>query len=263
MEKARRGIQSIEVGSGILRVLARFGRPVALKELSIASDMPAGKLHPYLVSFTKEGFVYQDATSGLYELGQLALELGLAKLHRLDPVREASAVLSELAVQTGHGVGLAVWGNLGPTLVKLEEPSRPLHVNLRIGTVMSLVRTATGRLFAAFMPPKVVERVLEADPMGVHFGSRRHPALDDADYQAQLNEVRSRGLSRTQGSPIPGIDAFCAPVFDSMGHIAAGVLVMGPSCAFDSAWDGPIANRLLDCTRQISGRLGFVDYQTA
>ena len=166
--------------------------------------MPPGKVHPYLVSFMKVGFVARDPASGLYELGHLALELGLAKLHRLDPVREASQAIADLAAETGHGTGLVVWGNLGPTLIRLEEPAHPLHVNLRIGTVMSLVHTATGRLFAAYLPAKVVSRVLEADPMGVHFGSRHQSRPAQEDYERQLSEIRSRGISRTPGQPHPG-----------------------------------------------------------
>lgn len=259
MEKNRRGIQSVELGSRMLQTLAQFGRPAGLTELAQECDMPPGKVHPYLVSFMKVGFVARDPASGLYELGHLALELGLAKLHRLDPVREASQAIADLAAETGHGTGLVVWGNLGPTLIRLEEPAHPLHVNLRIGTVMSLVHTATGRLFAAYLPAKVVSRVLEADPMGVHFGSRHQSRPAQEDYERQLSEIRGRGISRTLGSPIPGIDAFCAPVFDSMGHIAAGLLVMGPSAAFDSDWDGQVATRLHACANDISRKLGYAE----
>ncbi|XUH15089.1 IclR family transcriptional regulator domain-containing protein [Bordetella pertussis] len=95
--------------------------------------------------------------------------------------------------------------------------------------------------------------------MGVHFGSRHQSRPAQEDYERQLSEIRSRGISRTLGSPIPGIDAFCAPVFDSMGHIAAGLLVMGPSATFDSDWDGQIATRLHACANDISRKLGYID----
>ena len=161
-EKSRRGIQSIEIGSGLLLQLARQVRPVALKDLAKSAGMTAGKAHPYMVSFLKVGFVTQTE-AGHYELGPLALQLGLTRLQRMDPVKEASQVIEELARETGQSVAIAVWGNLGPTIVRLEEPIQPLHVNLRTGTVMSLANTATGRLFAAYMPPKVVERLLLDD----------------------------------------------------------------------------------------------------
>ena len=94
--------------------------------------MTAGKAHPYMVSFLKVGFVTQTAV-GHYELGPLALQLGLTRLQRMDPVKEASALIEALADETSQSVAVAVWGNFGPTIVRLEEPAQPLHVNLRTG----------------------------------------------------------------------------------------------------------------------------------
>lgn len=255
MEKSRRGIQSIEIGSALLVQLAKHVRPVALKDLAKAAGMTTGKAHPYMVSFMKVGFVAQT-DSGHYELGPLALQLGLTKLQRMDPVKEASKVIEDLAESTGHSVAVAVWGNLGPTIVRLEEPIRPLHVNLRSGTVMSLADTATGRLFAAYMPSKVVEQLLDNELARSSYGTMDGKPLTIDVLEASLAETRKHGLSRAQGHPIPGIDAFCAPVFDTAGHIVLGILVMGPTATFDSGWDGTVATPLRQCAAEISRRLG-------
>jgi len=255
MEKSRRGIQSIEIGSALLLEMARKVRPVALKDLAKAAAMTAGKAHPYMVSFLKVGFVIQNS-GGQYELGPLALQLGLIKLQRTVAVKEASLEIEALAETTGQSVALAVWGNLGPTIVRMEEPIQPLHVNLRAGTVMSLTRTATGRLFAAYMPPKVVERMLSEDLARLSYGSAQEPAATPQELDLQLLEIRKHGLSRTRGAPIPGIDAICAPIFDADGHIILGVLIMGPSATFDSDWGGEIAVALKRCTAEITRRIG-------
>ena len=89
MEKPRRAIQFIEIGSQLLICLAQHAAPMALCDLAKAAEMSAGKAHPYLVSFLKMGFVVQDS-AGRYELGPLALQIGLAKLQRLDPIKEAA-----------------------------------------------------------------------------------------------------------------------------------------------------------------------------
>jgi DNA-binding IclR family transcriptional regulator len=257
-EKSRRGIQSIEIGSGLLLQLARQVRPVALKDLAKAAGMTTGKAHPYMVSFLKVGFVTQTE-AGHYELGPLALQLGLTRLQRMDPVKEASQVIEALARETGQSVAIAVWGNLGPTIVRLEEPVQPLHVNLRTGTVMSLTNTATGRLFAAYMPPKVVERLLVDDLTRFGHGTAQSAPLTKKTFEAFLAETRKHGLSRTRGQPIPGIDALCAPVFDSAGHIVLGILVMGPSATFDSEWEGSVAKALARCASEVSRRIGRTD----
>lgn len=255
MEKSRRGIQSIEIGSMLLLELAKQVRPVQLKDLAKAAGLTPGKAHPYMVSFLKVGFVTQT-DAGLYELGPFALQLGLTRLRRMDPVREASKVIEDLAHDTGQSVALAVWGSLGPTIVRLEEPIQPLHVNLRTGTVMSLANTATGRLFAAYMPAKVVERML-GDELA-RFGHRtgQTTTINKKTLETFLAETRKHGLSRTLGQPIPGIDALCAPVFDSEGHIVLGILVMGTSATFDSNWDGAIAKALHQCAQEVSRRIG-------
>lgn len=255
MENNRRGIQSVEIGSELLSQLARHVKPMPLRELAKAAGMTAGKAHPYMVSFAKVGFVVQT-DAGHYELGPLALQLGLTKLQRMDPVREASKLMEDLAGETGQSVAVAVWGNLGPTIVKLEEPVQPLHVNLRTGTVMSLTNTATGRLFAAYMPSKVIEQLIESQPASQGYGTIEGRPFARDLFDASLGEIRKHGLSRTRGHPIPGIDAICAPVFDSEGHIVLGLLVMGPSASFDSDWTGRIARPLLDCASEISRRLG-------
>ncbi len=254
-EKSRRGIQSIEIGSLLLLELAKQVRPVQLKDLAKAAGLTPGKAHPYMVSFLKVGFVMQT-DAGLYELGPFALQLGLTRLRRMDPAREASQLIESLAHKTGQSVAIAVWGSLGPTIVRLEEPIQPLHVNLRTGTVMSLANTATGRLFAAYMPPIIVERML-GDELA-RFGHRtgQTATINKNTLETFLKETRKHGLSRTRGQPIPGIDAMCAPVFDSEGHIVLGILVMGTSATFDSNWDGAIAKALQECAREISRRIG-------
>lgn len=257
-EKARRGIQSIEIGSELLGVLAQHVTAMPLKDLAKAADMSPGKAHPYLVSFLKVGFVTQDA-SGRYQLGPFALQLGLTRLQRLDVVKEASPLVEALAAETGQSVALAIWGNLGPTIVRLEEPIHPLHVNLRVGTVMSMAHTATGRLFASYLPPKVVERLILEDV--ARQSGRTGGAMDMTRAQVEdaIIETRKRGLSRTIGQPIPGINAFCAPVFDSGGHLVLGITAMGPEATFDSTWNGRIAKPLRACAAQVSLQMGFVE----
>lgn len=255
MEKTRRGIQSIEIGSALLMELSRRVQSLALKDLAKGAGMTTGKAHPYMVSFLKVGFVTQTE-SGQYELGPLALQLGLAKLQRMDPVKEASQLIESLAQETGQSVAVAVWGNLGPTIVRMEEPVQPLHVNLRTGTVMSLTTTATGRLFAAYMPPKVIDQLLSQELERVAYGAGQDKPMGREALNRSLAEVRKHGLSRAQGSPIPGIDALCAPVFGPDGRIVLGLLAMGPSSTFDSTYDGAIAKPLLRCAEEIASRVG-------
>ena len=256
MKRESRGIQSIEVGGELLRALARSGEPMMLRDLAREAGMAPAKAHPYLVSFSRIGLIEQDETTGRYEIGALALELGLISLRRLSAVRIATPRIAALAGQIDHAVSLAVWGTNGPTVVQLEEPGHPVHIVMRVGSVMALLETATGRAFAAFMPAKTVNAALEAglDRFGVGYNPKRAP--ESPKVAEMLAEVRKHGLARALGDPLPGVNAFAAPVFDHAGHVALVITAMGPEATFDARWDGAMASALRDCAGDISKRLG-------
>ncbi|WGR92891.1 hypothetical protein MTX20_34355 [Bradyrhizobium sp. ISRA435] len=141
-------------------------------------------------------------------------------------------------------------------MVRLEEPSHPVHIAMRVGSVVALLETATGRAFAAFMPPNAVKTALESglDRLGVGYNPKRAPA--SAKTTEMLAEVRSRGLARAIGDPLPGVNAFAAPVFDHAGHVALVITAMGPEGTFDVSWDSAIAAALRNCASDISRQLG-------
>ncbi|MDM0065756.1 IclR family transcriptional regulator [Variovorax sp. J31P207] len=264
-DRAQRGIQSIEVGGQLLRALVHHGRPMALKDLAREAEMSAAKAHPYMVSFGRLGLIEQDRTTGHYLLGPLALQLGLISLQQANPVHIATPLIAELAQQIGHTVAIAVWGDRGATIVRIAESPAPLHVNMRHGTVFSLTHTASGRLFGAYLDPEAVRGMLEQERQREQKGAAQPPqrGMPPARplpgwpaFEAQLHEVRARGLSRSEGEILPGISAMSAPVFDSSGAIVLAVTAIGPAAIFDTRWDGEIAVALKACADQVSQRLG-------
>jgi len=239
---SQRGIQSIEVGGRLLLALSSAGRPMALKELAQAAAMSPPKAHPYLVSFGKLGLIAQDAVSGHYGLGPLALQLGLISLQQFDSVRLASAELPALARAIGQTVAIVVWGGRGPTVVRIEEAPSPVHVNMRHGAVMSLRGTASGRLFAAHLPH---DQVAAAGEDG----------LADADFERELSLVRALGMSQAVDAAVPGISAVAAPVFTGSG-IALALTAIGPTASFDVGPGGAAAQALRRCAVELSALLG-------
>ncbi len=263
MSRESRGIQSIEVGGTLLQALARSGEPMMLRDLAREAGLPPAKAHPYLVSFSRIGLIEQDESTGRYEIGPLALELGLISLRRLSAVRIATPKIAALAGAIDHAVSLAVWGTNGPTVVLLEEPSQPVHIVMRVGSIMALLETATGRAFAAFLPPKTVKAALDAglDRLGVGYNPKRAPK--SPKVAEMLAEVRAQGLARAIGDPLPGVNAFAAPVFDHAGHVALVITAMGPAGTFDADWTSPVATRLRTCAAEISKQLGHGTVQQA
>jgi len=255
----RRSIQSVEVGFPLLAALVNTGKPLTLRDVASEAGMTSAKAHPYLVSFIRVGLVQQDAITGHYELGPFALQMGLVSLQRLDPVRIAMPEIATLQVSIGHTLGIAVLGSHGPTMIHMTEASYPVHVNMRKGTVMSMLHTATGLVFAAWLPPKVAEHYIqrEAGDTSVIAGTSPPKLVTYSDIETRLADVRVHGMARAIGNPLPGVDALSVPVFDSTGNVTLALTSLGPSGLFDAAWDGTIAKPLLACAKEISRKLGY------
>ncbi|MDO8456256.1 MAG: IclR family transcriptional regulator [Burkholderiaceae bacterium] len=259
----QRGIQSMEVGGQLLLALAQHGRPMALKDLARDAGMAPAKAHPYLVSFNKLGLIVQDEISGHYGLGPLAMQLGLISLQQFDPVRLASPLLADLAQTLGHTVALAVWGNRGPTIVRIEESPSLVHVTMRHGTVMSLRNTASGRLFAAYLPRDTVlaalseEQAYEVRTLAQVVPSVPSPVGIDPAFQKLLADVRLHGLSDAVNLIVPGVSALAAPVFDESGKLVLSLTAIGPSAQFDVSLNGSIATALKNLAKDLSQRLGY------
>ena len=253
-DRERRGIQAIEAGGQLLLALGAQGHPVPLKQLARATNMAPGKAHPYLVSLSKLGLVAREASTGHYLLGPTAMQLGLVTLRAVNPVREATPFAERLARETGHSVALSVWGSQGPTVVLLFDAVYPLHTNIHAGTVMSLAGTATGRLFAAYLPARLLEESLRDD--GRRLGPDLAPPVEARALRGLLRQVRQHGLSRSVDSPTSGVCSFAAPVFDYSGNMVLAVTLLGLTRSFDSGWNGSQARAAKACGIAISRRLG-------
>ncbi|MCA8061870.1 IclR family transcriptional regulator [Burkholderia sp. AU38729] len=255
--KAQRGIQSVEVGGRLLDALARRRKPLGLSELAAAADLSTAQAHTYLVSLTRLALVKRDALTGNYEPGPLSLRLGLMSIERQPAYRAALPHAARLAEAVGLSVALSVPGVLGPTIVRIEHGGYPLHVNLHVGSVMSLDTTATGRVFRAFGEPAQLDAMAASQAgAGATLAGAEQPAPDAGVPQAELDAIRARGIERGVDLPSPGVSAMCVPVFDAQGTLQLALTVIGSTGSIDVDWDGPIAAALRDAALQATASLG-------
>ena len=259
----RAGIQSVEVGFGLLEVLSNAGTPLNLRDLAMQANMSAAKAHRYLVSFQRLGLVVQDVATTRYDLGPAALKLGLASLARIDAVKLARARIAPLMAQIGQTLALAVWGNQGPTIVHWEESPQVITVNLRLGDVMPLLSSATGLCFSAFMATRQkaaktrLDVLLKTELVRVQkLGRPDLPGTLQA-VNTLLAEARQHGAARVVNTLLPGVGGFCAPVFDADGHMVLGMVALGSMASFDADYDGAVAAPLKAAARQLSSDLGY------
>ncbi|KAB0690402.1 IclR family transcriptional regulator [Pseudomonas aeruginosa] len=159
-------VRSAEVGTDILKALAELSPATSLSRLAEHVGMPASKVHRYLQALIASGFAVQDASTNHYSLGREALRVGLAALDSMDVLKSAAAPLAELRDVLNETCFLAVWGNRGATVVQVEQAVRAVTVVTQVGSVLPLLGSSTGLVFAAFLPEREVAELREEELAG-------------------------------------------------------------------------------------------------
>ncbi|ORL66449.1 IclR family transcriptional regulator [Pseudomonas putida] len=248
-DTGKQKVRSAEVGTDILKALAELSPSTSLSRLAEHVQMPASKVHRYLQALIASGFAEQDAATNHYGLGREALRVGLAALGSIDVLKVAAMPLSQLRDELNESCFIAVWGNQGATVVSIEPAVRAVTVVTQIGSVLPLLSSSTGLVFAAYLPERETQELRD----------RELAALQQtaSDYHTLLAGIREQGLHHVHGLLMPGVDALSAPVFNAMGQIAAVMTVVGPTSIFHADEHGPAAQRLLTTARTVSWRMGY------
>jgi DNA-binding IclR family transcriptional regulator len=225
MREPRRGIKAIEVAGRLLDHLARAQAPVAVRELATAGHMSPGKAHRYLASFIESGLARQDSETRRYGLGPLAMRLGLAALNSYQPLRDAMTLQRELRDRFDETMVLSVWGTQGPTIVHVDESSQPIIMTMRTGAALPILATASGLVFAAFLPrhftAPLIRAALKAN------GGLNLFARDWVSINRLLKQVREQGYAFNEGHLMPGVSAAAFPLIDRTLTMIAVLAVMG------------------------------------
>lgn len=263
----RTGVAAAEV---VLQVLTAFvgAEPmVMLKTLAQRAEMHPAKVHRYLVSLRRHGFVRQDAQTGLYQLAEGALNLGLAALEETDLTTVAKPVMTSLREETKLSSMLATWELSGPIVALQEIQPAPLMLTTRVGSPLPILATATGLIFCAWLPRASVERALgnigdapswaSSGSDGPSWGHGHRNATSSAAFDAALEQIRRDGIASSSGQMNAHIHGLSAPVFDGTGHIVAVLSVLGSAGLVDLRLNGATGTALKSHALQLSQELGW------
>lgn len=237
-EMARKGVQSVETAFPNLDCLERANGPMPLSDLAACANISNSKARNYLVSLIATDQVRQEPVSGYYEMGPSTLRHGITALGRIDAIGYCLDDMARLQHQTQETLFITIWGNKGPTIIRWFEGRRPVTVELRTGSVLPILSTATGRVFLAYMPPSLTESLVkaelaEAEERGKTYG-----------VQALKSHVLKHQLAKADGEYLPGISALAVPIIDFEKRVRIVVSAIGRRRVFDASFNSETAAAL-------------------
>ena len=192
-----------------------------------------------------------------HDLGAVLTESG-PNIARLQAVRVATRAMVELSDELDETLGLGVWGNQGPTIVRWEESSQPVSDNLRTGLVLPVLTSGTGMAFAAWLPQELSAPFIAAELARDESGN----LLEHTQQLPQrLAQIRRQGFVRLVGiddfTELYGrsISALSVPVFDADGAMVLALTAIGASDRLDTSDEGKVLVGMRRCAATLTQRL--------
>jgi DNA-binding IclR family transcriptional regulator len=218
-----KGIQAADTVLSVLEAVAFAEEPIGVTQAAAAAGVVKSAAFRHLRTLVDRGYLVQDASTSRFRLGPKVFLLG-----RLAPAGQDLAGLLQPAMREardacGFSAVISTPTPQGAFVLGTMPGTQPIDIGVRVGSSLSLHGSAQGKVFLAFGPGALLDRVLAAPrPAGTP-----HTITDAAALEAEIARVRERGYATAPEETLLGVNSIAAPVRDARGELVAAVALVG------------------------------------
>jgi DNA-binding IclR family transcriptional regulator len=237
-----------------LQILSSFDREHTergVSEVAQATGLHKATTHRIMMTLLNYGFLERAADGEKFRLGLRVVELGLGALRDLDLRRIAFPYMQQLVERFDESCDLGVFDRGWVLYVEVVHSQHSLTIAARVGRRLPAYCTASGRVFLAFLPPEVVEPLLN-EPLAAH----TEKTITSPDrLREELEATRQRGYSLDDGEFEDGVRAISAPILDIGGNVIAAMSIPGPTNRLTPERIPELAEALVEAANTVSAHV--------
>lgn len=252
-ERGRVKVQSIDRAVLILRCFATRQPELGISELARRTGLSTSTVHRLLVSMTDNELVRQSSDRR-YSLGPLITRLGRNGGIPTTLRDVALPVARELRDRVDETVGIhqLLADEQRAVIDQVESRQELRRTYTELGVPLPLPLGAPGKVMLAHLPAERREWWL-SQPIDA---ATPKTIADPEALRAQLEEIRRRGWSYSDGERTTGIRAVAAPLFDHTGSVVGALGFSVPTIRLDAQRARELGMRIKDAAWEVSKRLG-------
>ena len=247
-------IKVLDKSLSVLELLLQKDSAMNMTELSERLELYPSTIHRILDTLKYRGYVEQDPHTQKYQLGLKALELGMAKLHQMDLVREATPYLKELENQCNETVHLGVLEEGEVLYLAKEESSQTIRMISYVGKRAPLHCTALGKALLAYLPEGERKKMLSKKVLP---RLTENTITDKRELEKELGKVREQGFALDREENEKDVCCVAAPIRNYQGEVIAAISISSPVFRIDKNAQNNLKEALIQTCREISTRLGY------
>jgi IclR family KDG regulon transcriptional repressor len=256
MEKANPNypIKVLDKTFSILEILLQHGSAINMTEISEKLGLYPSTIHRILDTLKHRGYVEQDPKTQKYRLGLKLLELGMAKLHQMDLVKEATPYLKELVKLCNETVHLGVREEGEVLYLAKEESSQTIRMISYVGKRAPLHCTALGKVLLAHLSTEERKKTLGGK---VLCRLTENTITDEEELEKELGKVREQGFALDREENEKDVRCIAAPIRNYQGKVIAAISISSPIFRIDKNAQNNLKEALIETSEKISKRLGY------
>jgi len=211
-------VKTSQSGARMLAVLEAIAaeQPVGASALARRLDEDKSAVQRSLVTLSRAGWIAPtDERPVRWELSARLFSLAHLPHSSEDLRRRAAPALGELRDRTGETAFLAIPDLSHFIVVEVAESRQTLRTAPRIGEVIEVSGTATGRVMLANMSEERRARLLGRDPT--------------PEESVQFEACRRRGYGISVGEVMAGSSNIAAPIIGPRGEAVAALGISAPT----------------------------------
>ena len=211
-------VSALARGLAVLRVVADFDGPAALKEISDLTGIPKPTTSRLVGTLVTAGLMRKTPNSEKFELGPGVMSFATAFLSRMDFRALAKPHMLSFAERVGVSVHLGVRDGLEMVLIESVRPlSAAIVMRIGIGGRLGLASSAIGRAYMAALDESTRNSLIAGlQVTGSSRASEELGALESA-----IAHFRANGYTISLGQWHPDINAIAIPIVMPDGEIYA------------------------------------------
>lgn len=219
-------VASVHVALNILELFAGAKGELGITEVAQQLSMAKASIYRHFMTLADRGYLARDAKTARYRLAYRFYQLGRTAPVKFDLVAAAKDVMRDLASEIGHNIVVSELSPKGICVLSTIQGDRnPIDIIVRPGTYLSLHNSAQGKVALAFGPPSLREQLTSKDLSR----STDRTITSHRELEREIETVRRRGWSLSDGEAWIGVKAFAVPILYTEGGLAGALAVVGPS----------------------------------
>jgi IclR family acetate operon transcriptional repressor len=246
-------VRAVERALDVLLCFTRQTPELSMTQIAEQVGIHKSTVHRLLATLENKRFVHRNPDTGMYRLGIRLLQMAYLTLEKNDLRRVAAPILQNLGEQYQENIHLAVLDDTDVVFLHIIESPQRVKLAAAIGQRLPAFATASGKAILAFLPEKMVRRILER-------GMPRltpHTLISPSKFLEDVDSLKEQGFAISEQEYEEEINAIAAPIFDLDGQPIASVAVAGPAYRLTRERMIEISPNVVSTARQITREIAM------